>query len=520
MPLSECTHAGASLARALHIIESTSLCSYVVGGFVRDRLLGRPSRDIDVIVDGDPLVIAREIARTLAGSCVSLDEERGIARVVVAPPMHAESDALASGTDALVLDLARHKGDIADDLARRDFTIDAIAVPAAIVASLLTEEGDSAASTIARNAIDPLGGLTDLTSRVLKHAGKNAFENDPGRLMRAVRLARELDFTIDWVTEELIVKNASLASRVAAERTREELLALLSLPRAADSIHYLDRLGLMTVVVPELEDCRDVEQPTCHFWDVLEHSIQTVATFEFIAGEADWRFGNDEMLEYFPEEAGFEAYLSDTVSTGVSKATLIKLACLLHDLAKPQTRELDESGRARFLGHARYGAALAKGVLQRLRFSTHETTYVETLIYNHLRPAQMSAEGPPTARAVYRFFRDTAGAGFGVLYLAVADYLACKGPLFTTNEWRAVCNLVQFILREHQRQEEAVSTVKLIDGRELMRAVGLEPGPIVGILLETIREAHAAGLVSTREEALQLARKTMRDEHFTVRTSR
>ena len=519
MPLSECTRACASLARALHIVDSIAGSSYVVGGFVRDSLLGRIARDIDIVVPGDPFAVAQQVARELGGSFVPLDQKHCIARVVVTSRPNAESGSVASRPDSLVMDFARYEGGIEEDLARRDFTINAIAVPTSVVATRLS--GPVAISgDFGDSAVDPLQGLRDLAEGRLRACGSHAFTEDPGRLLRAVRLARELGFGIASSTESAIREHAHLVSQVAAERTREELLKLLSLPGADSGIRDLDRLGLLVQVFPELETCRDVAQPTSHFWDVLEHSIQTVATFEFVTGESDWRFGNDEMLESVPGDAACEAYLAGPVSAEASRATLTKLACLLHDIAKPQTKSLDDSGRARFLGHAQEGASLVTDILQRLRFSTQETAYVATLVCHHLRPSQMSAEGMPSRRAVYRFFRDTSSAGIGVLHLAMADYLACRGPLFTMMEWANVCGLIDFIMQEHMRQEATIAPSKIIDGRELMRVLGMPPGPAVGMLLESIREAQAAGLVDSRDDALNLARRTVESEHFTVRTSK
>ncbi len=519
MPLSECTRACASINRVFPAIESLAPSSYVVGGFVRDCLLDRPSRDIDIVVFEDPFQIAQRLATTLNGSFVSLDDEHGIARIVLPQMTDSGHNAQQSDAERSVIDVAHCQGPIEDDLARRDFTLDAIAVPVSVIAAHISNDGRCPPATILDNAIDPHGGLRDLSDRILRHCGSEAFREDPGRLLRAVRLAQEFALTIAPDTESLIARDAPLVATVAAERTREELLKLMDLPCSGDSVRYLDRVGLLTHVIPELEHCRDVAQPTSHFWDVLEHSIQTMSTFEFISGQADWRFGNDEMLDYMPAETAFHAYLAEEVSAGATRAALIKLGCLLHDIAKPQTRELDDTGRARFLGHAKDGAATAKDILQRLRFSTNETAYVETLIYNHLRPAQMSTEGPPTARAVYRFFRDTGNAGAGVLYVAMADYLACRGPLFTMSEWCSVCDLVTFILQEHQRQRAAITPRRLLDGRELMHELNLESGPTVGRLLEMIIEAQAAGQVTTKDEALRLARDVIRGEHLSTRTS-
>ena len=519
MPLSECTRACASLARTLHIIDSTAGNSYVVGGFIRDGLLERAAGDIDVVVRGDAFAVAQTVARELGGSFVPLDQEHCIARVVLTSRGRHEADRESGRPLSCYIDFARYEGAIETDLARRDLTVNAMAMPVATVARQLSEHGCLTAG-IADDVLDPLHGLRDMADRTLRACGPDSFKDDPGRLLRAARLARELAFRIEPSTESAIRDSAHLVPTVAAERTREELLKILSLPQAAESIRRLDDLRLLAAVMPEMESCRAVEQPTCHFWDVLEHSLQTIATFEFIIGESDWKHGNEEMLDFVPPDLACGIYHTAPMSLESSRATLIKLACLLHDVAKPQTKMLDDSGRARFLGHAQDGATVARNMLQRLRFSTQETTFVETLVRHHLRPSQMSTEGMPTSRAVYRFFRDTAGAGIGVLYLAMADYLACRGPLFTMSEWRGVCALVDFILREHERQEAVIAPARIIDGYELMRELELRPGPTIGVLLETIKEAQAAGLVDTRDDALTLARKTLQSEHFTVRTSK
>lgn len=519
MPLSECTRACASLARILTIIDSTSNQCYVVGGFVRDSLLGREPQDIDIVVPGDAFALAQRIAQELGASFIPLDQKHGIARVVYSPQQQAQAGMSSEDTQVVIIDLSRREGSAEDDLAKRDFTIDAMAVPVSTVLSCLSGRGTKG-EAITLHILDTVGGLRDLEDGVIRACTPDAFDDDPGRLLRAVRLSRELGFTIEPHTETLIRERASLTSMVAVERTREELLKLLSMANAAEGVRCLDRLGLLTAVMPELETCRDVEQPTVHFWDVLEHSFQTITTYEFLTGQADWRYGNEEMLESVPSDPACRAYLAATVSHDSTRDTLIKLTCLLHDIAKPQTKSIDDAGRARFLGHPKEGALIAGDILKRLRFTGQEIAFVETLVTHHLRPSQMSDEGMPSSRAVYRFFRDTGTVGIAVLFFAMADYLACRGPLFTMGEWRFACQLTDFILREHERQESIVAPSQLIDGHELMRALGLEPGRTVGILLEAIKEAHAAGLIHSEADALQLARRTIESEHSTVRTSK
>jgi len=517
MPLSACTHSYVPLCQALNRVDTAAHPAFVVGGFVRDSVLGQESRDIDIAVQGDALAVAREFAQEVNGTFFVLKEQHSMARVLV--PVQSPTHTAESQEIFVTIDFVGFDTDVESDLARRDFTINSIAVPCSVIAAHMTEHG-VALPTIARHAIDPFGGLDDVAAHCIRATSSSVFSDDPGRLLRAVRLTLELGFTMNPETEALVSQNAWRVSEVAAERTREEFLKLLALPRAHDGLHYLDRIGLLTAIFPELELCRAVEQPMVHFWDVLEHSIQTVATFEYIVGESDWHHGNDEMLDYVFDSSGNHIYFENMVSNEASRLTLTKLACLLHDVAKPATKALQDDGRARFIGHSTEGADVAREIMQRLRFSSNETTYVETLVYNHLRPFQMSSEGLPSSRAVYRFFRDTKDAGIGTLYLAMADYLACRGPLFIMSEWHIVCDLTRFIAEEYGRQQTITAPSKLVDGNELMRTLGLKPGPSLGVLLESIREAHAAGAISSKEEALELARRTIKEEQGSERTAK
>jgi poly(A) polymerase len=271
----------------------------------------------------------------------------------------------------------------------------------------------------------------------------------------------------------------------------------------------LDELGLLLALIPELAEGRGVEQPTVHFWDVFQHSLQTVATVEFLLRESDWEYGNEDMLSTAPWSETIDRHLSREVSKGSNHKVLLKLGALLHDIAKPMTKSIDDTGRARFLGHAKQGAAMAASILERLRFSNREVGLVESLVYHHLRPAQMANGELPTQRAIYRYFRDVGEAGIDVLFLALADYLASRGPLASMEEWRSHCRLMNYILAEHDKQKVKTLPVKLIDGDDIMDKFDLAPGPLVGRLLAIVNEAHASGELSTRQEALALVQKEL-----------
>jgi hypothetical protein len=161
------------------------------------------------------------------------------------------------------------------------------------------------------------------------------------------------------------------------------------------------------------------------------------------------------------------------------------------------------------LGHAKEGAAMAADILERLRFSNREINLVKNLIYHHLRPAQMANKELPTQRAIYRYFRDTDDAGVDILVLALADYLATHGPVMSMDEWRKHCQLINYVLAEHEKQQAKLLPVKLVDGHDLMDVFGLTPSVLIGELLALVREAQASGELSTKEEAIALVRKEL-----------
>jgi poly(A) polymerase len=486
---------------------------YIVGGFIRDWLLGRKTNDIDIAVNGPAITIARQVAEEIGGKFVPLDEFNDIARVVMIEG--AQQNQESQGAE-WHFDFSSFSGDIESDLARRDFTINAMALELSqfVTPSTPNKGSQKLANSLPEKQpqlelIDPFYGEEDLRNKIVRGVSGQIFEDDAARLLRAVRLAAELDFTIEPETESLIRHYSPDITEVSGERIREELLHLLTLPQAAYHLRYLDKLGLLLALIPELAESKGVEQPTVHFWDVFDHSLQTIATIEFLVRESGWEYGNEDMLTTAPWSDMIDRHLSQEVSSGSNRKVLLKLAGLFHDIAKPMTKSMDDTGRARFLGHTEQGATMTANILERLRFSNREIKLVESLVYHHLRPAQMANEDLPTQRAIYRYFRDTDDAGIDILLLALADYLASRGPLASMEEWGRHCQVINYILAEHDKQQTKTLPVKLIDGHDLIDIFGLPPGPLIGQLLATVNEAHATGELSTREEALALVRREL-----------
>jgi poly(A) polymerase len=481
------------LARTSRLLASKNIETYVVGGFIRDMLLGRETADIDIAVAGDPLEIASQVASTLEGRYVLLDKENRIGRVVL-----TDKEAAIAGKPR-ELDFSPLRGSIEDDLTQRDFTIDAMAIELDRLA-----EGHPDAPII-----DPAGGLGDLRQGIIRAVSPEALPQDAARLLRGVRLAYELDFNIERQTEALIKRHSHLVAGIAGERVREELLRLLAIPRGERLLSHLDELGLLTAVIPELLQTKDVTQPREHFWDVFNHSLKTVAAADFLLHEGDWEYATSDVLAVSPWSAKLSQHFNQPVSSGSTRRTLVKLAALLHDIAKPQTKAVETDGRTRFLGHAQQGADMAAGILERLRFSSKETKLVASMVEHHLRPTQMSKEGLPSPRAIYRYFRDTGEAGIDILFLSLADHLATRGPNLKLESWREHTRLVGYVLDKRFEEAKVITPPKLVSGHDLINTFGLSPGPEVGELLELVREAQASGEIHTREAALVLVEKQL-----------
>jgi poly(A) polymerase len=216
-----------------------------------------------------------------------------------------------------------------------------------------------------------------------------------------------------------------------------------------------------------------------------------------------------------PCTAATAAYFSQEVSDGHTRRTILKLAGLLHDIAKPQTKKKDETGRIRFLGHPEMGANMAAGRLSRLRLSSRGIAMVTTLVEQHLRPNHMKqGVSWPTGRAIYRYFRDLGDVAIEGLYLSLADYLAARGPELAQDDWGEHARMITYILQDGTQPATLERPERLLTGHDLIQHFGLAPGPQIGSLLERINEAQAAGEIATREDALALVVAAL-DSHST-----
>jgi putative nucleotidyltransferase with HDIG domain len=498
------------IGQVLDLLRHRRGVHWLVGGYVRDILMGRPTHDLDLVVEDGAMTLARAIADRFGGAFYPLDEARDIGRAILSEPQ-----------PVLTVDVSRLQGgDLAADLAQRDFTINAMAL--ALNHEPLT-------------LIDPHGGRHDIAGRWVRAVSESAFRDDPIRCLRAVRLAAELEFRVEEQTQAWVRRDASLVSATSPERVQAELVRILDAEGADLHLRHLSQLGLLPLVLPEVADLQGVLQSLPHTLDVFDHTLMAVRQLELVlrAVEGDVVAGlstaGDSSGKPAPSiqkaaltrlatglgplREDLHRHLSVSTSADRTRGMLLRWAALLHDVGKPKTRTVENGGRVRFIEHDAVGAALAAQTLRRLRFTAVEARWVESIVRQHMRPSALAREPVLTRRAVYRFFRDAGAAGVDTCLLALADHLATWGQNLDTAHWSdrvdGACRLFDSYFRHGATR---VSPRPLVSGTELQEACGLDEGPRIGVLLEAIREAQAAGEVSTRDEALALARKVISGE--------
>jgi poly(A) polymerase len=454
--------------------------AWLVGGAVRDRLLGRQTTDVDIVVDGDPGEAARSLARAARGAAsFALSEEFGSWRVV------------ARG-GAWQVDVEPLRGaSIEDDLGLRDFTLNSVAEPLA-----------------GGTPVDPLGGIADLQARRLRMSGPAAFEHDPLRVLRLVRLAVELDLEVESETSRHAATSAGGLSRVSAERVFMELRRIIAAPRARRGLEMLDSVGAMSMVLPELEQLRGVEQNRFHHRDVYGHTLEVFDRVVELTSSA-YNTGTTPQLDVTIGEyrEQLDELLAEPLADELTRGEALRWGALLHDAAKPLTREARPDGGVTFYGHDVRGAELARTVLARLRASERLRAHVAALVRNHLRLGFLVHEPQPLARrTVFAYLRTCSPVEADVTLLSIADRLATRGDR-AQESIEAHLTLATGVLGAALEWRAQGPPRPLLRGDELASDLGIPTGPRVGELLEAIAAAQYAGELGTRGQALAYARR-------------
>lgn len=430
---------------------------WLVGGCLRDELLGRRVRDVDIALDGRPEPLARTLADRFGGDVYATSDAFGAWRVIL-KGLRIDVAALRAGHPGEPLDPATRSRRLEADLRARDITVNALARPL---------DGHA--------IVDPLNGLDDLAAGRLRLCSPTSLDDDPLRILRLARLARNFDLVPDAAATEAALRGAPGLSRVSGERIRDELCALLATAVAPLALRDLAVWGALTAALPEIDRLRHVEQNPYHHLDVFEHTLEALG---YVAGVTAQLGGRSFLAA--PEDVGLP---------GVAPLVPVSWAVLLHDIGKPAVRTVDDQGRVIFWHHDELGRQISADLGRRLGFSNRFIEYVGTLVRQHLRLGFLAREQPLSRRALARYRRAVSPWVFESVVVSLCDRMATRGEKTSLTSMARHYRLARTVWGEVSKQP----TKRLLDGNEVMALLSLTPGPLVGRALEALDEEIEAG---------------------------
>ncbi len=448
---------------------------YLVGGTVRDVLMGREPKDLDLAIQAGATALSHKLICLLGGG-------------VVVPLGKQEDDACRVVWKGLVIDIADFRNGaetIEEDLRMRDFTVNGMAFQ---LRDFLEKDKHA-------QLFDPVGGTRDMKSCALR-ACERGFVEDPLRMLRGYRLCAQLDFVMDDKTQLSVVEHQYKIKNVAKERISYELNCIMESNRAYDAIRDMAESGILFQILPELQEGVGVAQPASHHLDVFEHNLEALQCMERVLGNPE---------TFFP---GFGVSLFQYLEIDSVKRCL-KWAALLHDVGKPAVCEVSEKqqGRVTFYNHDQLGKQLVMVIAKRLRWSTDECTRVAQLIEMHMHPfhlCNIQRRTKVSNRACLKLCKKAGDNLDGLFLLAMADSLASRGekaPQSMESELSILfCTLQETIDRIIQ---PVLDGPRLLTGKDLIEVFHLEPGPLFSTIFEKLELARVEGEVSDRGEAFE-----------------
>lgn len=461
---------------------------FFVGGAVRDALLRRPVTDIDVLAPEGGIKLARRAANLLHADVYVLDEARDVARVILDRP-----------EGRLFIDFSGLRApDLMADLADRDFTFNAMAV---------NIHDDVQA------IIDPLGGGPDLVGRRMVLCSPVALENDPVRVLRGLR--QSVQFKLHMMPKTLAAMKAA-APRLAEasrERVRDEIVKMLSLDRAPTAVRVGEAIGVFRHVLPEAAALAGIKHAV-NGPDGWSHALMVLEAMNAILHTISTKRTDDTAAQFHLGMivVGFDLFRRQLIghiermgADDRPRQAMLLLAALLHDCGKAAIAPAGEAGqRIIYPDHSAAGADLAFARMTALRFSTQERKLVSTMVRHHADRTLWAESLAPLD--IYRFWRTLGEDGIDVLLLGLADYLGQGNTEFRQAQWLHLVENGQLLLSGYFNQRERlVDPPPLVDGTELMERFGLKPSPLLGELLEYVRECQVAEGVDSKELAFGAA---------------
>lgn len=429
----------------------------MVGGTIRDILLGRTPKDIDIATP-NPAKLVADLVKT-GYTHVLLDETRDMHRMV---------------KDDAHIDITPLNENHINDLLSRDFTINSI--------GLILRNND---------LLDPQGGVKDLSKGLVRALSQDRFIEDPLRLIRAFRIAADMNFTIDPVTLRFITKLSHLVSKPSKERIRDELCWMMEADHSFQLIEELWRTGLLGKLFPEFAAVSSIIQNKPHALGLAEHLMWTYKYIEDIIVELD------DVLGQYADDA--RSILSKVIASNRKTIIIVKLAALLHDIGKPATITYDEE--VHFIGHDKLGAEMIEKRMAEFKFSSAETKAVSMLVENHMRPHNLLKLDEVSPRAVYRFFRDLDNLAIPSLLIGIADAYATEMLPFGGLE-----NYHEFVRAMIDQSIKIGKPKPMLTGEEVMSILKIGPGPLVGQIIDAMLDGQATGEIKDKDQAKAFAK--------------
>jgi poly(A) polymerase len=476
------------------VLDRDQLC-FIVGGWVRDRVLGIPVGrfiDVDFLVTGDPVRVAKETAERIGGDFFVF-EKRGL---LIKRPLIA-TVVLHLNDHRYRFDFSELKGKdtekaLIEDLLDRDFTANAMAV------SL-----DDVLSIGARQTIlyDPAGGIADLERGILRPVSLENIKKDPVRILRGYRIAVEKDLQLTEEFEEFSRKEAHLLKKSSPERLTYELFRIIKSSKSAPVMRKLYERGILQVLIPHFDRLREVkDQGERHIYPLDEHTFKTLEFMEKVL---------EERYRYLPE--GFKESIGKRRILGeFTDIELLKWSALLHDIGKPVTFEIRE-GKVTFYNHDKVGEEIVKEIGNNLRWGKEATQFVAKLVRFHLRPFYLRdsrEKGQLKDRGRARFWKDCGDIAPHLFLLSIADSMASGDK---EGEIEALLETIRDLDEFKRKVGEESREVPLLSGREIMEILGIPQGPAVGRIKEELLIAQMEGKVKDRESAVDFIKEKFKE---------
>lgn len=435
---------------------------YLVGGAIRDYLLGKETFDHDLIViDADAREFSLKAAKLLDAKFIPLDEENKIYRLILSDKVN-------------YLDITNPvEGSLQKDIERRDLTINAIC------ADISTGE-----------IIDLESGLNDFNNKIIREIREENFVDDPLRILRIFRFHAVLGFDIAPSLTEISSKYAHLIDKPARERVEYELMKLFNGEFAYSALLKMDEVGILERIFPFTKELKQVPPNAHHHLDLFHHSIETVKQIELLYKNAQL-----QVKEHF-DKVDFG---------GFSRLAHLKLAAYMHDIGKFSTWTIEpETGRHRFIKHEDIGAKTCPQILRNLAFSNKQINYIQTIIKKHMYPTMVVSAPDLTDKVMMRFVRKAEENALDMIMIAKADRLSALGPEITKEIVDENIRLLNTLENFYLKSLETIAPLpKLLDGNEVMEILQIPPSRRLGEIMKSLHEAQISGDIVTKEDAIK-----------------